>query len=284
MAWNFYFKDRTGAQNGPVTLDELVNLAKSGRIAPDCLVWSEGGEPKPARSHPAISSLFGERAASGAEGAGPLEADFPVWGLFWRAIVFVFGTVLILPAPWVGLWFYRFVAEHIALPAGRRLRLESSLGESWWIFAGLGLAAVLGEAPASEGGSSQFIMQILSMALSVWLTVRLIDWFCRSLRAESGGLSLAFEGSPVAYFGWVLLFSFSLLTIIGWAWVLKYQLRWLCRNVIGTHGFEFVGSGLDLLWRVLLLTLSFAFLLPAPWVLRWFVQWYASQIVARSAA
>ncbi|WP_374545757.1 DUF4339 domain-containing protein [Rhodoblastus sp.] len=282
MAWNYYFKDRSGAQNGPVTLEELSALAQSGRIAPDCLVWAEGGEPKPAGQHPALAGLFVGRAAAGAGGAGPLEPGFPVWGLFWRSIVFIFGMALIIPAPWVGLWFYRFIADHVALPGGARLRLESSIGESWWLFAGLGVAEMIGPAFADSGGRGA--AQIVSLALSIWLTVRLIDWFCRSLRAERGGLSLFFEGGALAYFGWIVLFSLSIFTIIGWAWALKYMIRWLCAKVSGTHAFEFVGTGLDLLWRILLLTLAFAFVLPIPWALRWFIEWYVSQIVVAPRA
>jgi hypothetical protein len=51
--------------------------------------------------------------------------------------------------------------------------------------------------------------------------------------------------------------------------------------VVGTHAFEFIGSGLDLLWRSLVLALALGFLLPFPWALRWFVDWYVSQIVVK---
>ncbi|WP_298428205.1 GYF domain-containing protein [Rhodoblastus sp.] len=281
MAWNYFFKDRSGAQNGPVSLDELVTLARVGRVAPDCLVWSEGGEPVPAARHPALAAIFAEIAAAPAAGIGPLLPSFPVWGLFWRAVVMVFAVALILPAPWAGLWFYRWVAEQVALPGGRRLRLESSVGECWYIFAGTGLSEMIG--PALAGTRYHSVASLLAMAFSVWLTVRMIVWFCRSLRLEQGGLALRFEGGFLPYFGWIVLLSLSFVTIIGWAWVLKYQTRWVCANVAGSHGFEFVGSGWDFLWRSLVLALALAFLLPFPWALRWFAEWFVSRIVVRSA-
>ena len=277
MAWNYYFKDRSGGQNGPVTLEELVILARSGRIAPEALVWAEGGEAMAAAKHPELAAIFAQIATAPPGVSGPLRASFPVWRLFWRSIVFGFAILLILPAPWAGLWFYRWLAGHVALPGGRRLSLQSGLGECWYIFAGLGLVDYIG--PAFSQTSGQGAASVVALVLSVLLTVRLIDWFCRSLVVESGGLSLAFEGGFWPYLGWVLLLAISTLSIIGWAWVLKYQIRWLCSKITGTHAFEFIGEGLSLLWRTLALVVAFAFLLPIPWALRWFAEWYASQIV-----
>jgi hypothetical protein len=282
MAGNYYFKDRSGAQNGPVSVEELAALARAGRIAPDSLVWAEGGEPMMAANHPALAAIFAQIAAATPAGAGPMEPSFPVWGLFWRSIVLMFAIAFIIPAPWAGLWFYRWLAEQVALPGGRRLWLESTLGECWYIFAGLGLVELIG--PGLSGSQAQGSASLIALALSVFLNVLLIGWFCRSLREEQGGLSLAFEGGFLAYFGWVLLLAFSMLTIIGWAWVLKYMMRWICANVVGTHAFEFVGSGLDLLWRSLVLALALGFLLPFPWALRWFVDWYVAQIVVSPRA
>ena len=279
MAWNYYFEDRKGAQNGPVSLEELATLAKAGRIAADCLVWAEGGEPKPAAAFPELAAALAEFAAAAPAGAGPLQPSFPVWGLFWRAIVLVFGVALIIPAPWVGLWFYRWLAEQVALPGGRRLYLESSIGECWYIFGGMGLSEMIG--PAFAESRYQGLGSLFSLILSVLLTVLLIQWFCRSLRAEQGGFSVSFEGGFWGYFGWVLLMVLSMFTVIGWAWVLKYQTRWICRNVVGSHSFEFVGTGLDFLWRSLVLVLALAFLIPFPWALRWMTEWFVSSIVAR---
>ncbi len=279
MAWNFFFRDRSGAQNGPVSLEELVILAKSGRIAPDDLVWAEGGAPQRAASHPALSDVFAQIASASPESgaAGPLEPSFPVWGLFWRSIVLLIAFALIIPAPWAGLWYYRWIAEHVALPGGRRLWLESSLGECWYIFVGMILVEFIN--PAFAGSRAQGLAALVAMALSVFLSLLLVGWFCRSLRAERNGLSLDFEGGFWAYLGWVVLLGLSMLTIVGWAWVLKYQIRWLCSKVVGTHAFEFVGTGLDLLWRTLVVVLALGFLLPFPWALRWFTEWYVSQII-----
>jgi hypothetical protein len=283
MAWNYFFKDRSGAQNGPVTLDELVALAKAGRVAPDCLVWGEGGDPMRADKYLALAEVFAQRAqAPAAGGTGPLQPSFPVFGLFWRSIVLAIGTALVIPAPWVGLWFYRWLAEQIALPGGSRLSLTSSVGECWWIFAGIGLSELID--PAFRGSQAHSLASIFALFLNVWLTLRLIAWFCGALRAESGGLSISFLGGFWPYFGWIALLILSFATIVGWAWVLKYQNRWICSNIAGTHAFEFVATGFDILWRSLVLILGFAFILPIPWALCWFFNWYVSQFVVRPRA
>jgi hypothetical protein len=283
MAGNFFFKDRSGAQNGPVSLEELATLARTGRLAPDCIVWGDGVEPSPASAFDALATAFRDaKTAAASSGRGPLEPFFPVWGLFWRSVVFTIGMALILPAPWVGVWFYRFVADHVALPGGRRLRLESSVGQSWWIFAGLGLGEILSSVRADAQAGA--FANLVGLGLSIWLTVRLMDWFCRSLRAEGDGLSLGFSGETYVYFGWFVLLVFSFFTIVGWAWAMKYLFRWVCAKVVGTHAFEFIGTGWDILWRTLVLLFAMAFLIPLPWALRWFQNWFVSQIVVTPAA
>lgn len=287
MPGNFFFKDRSGAQNGPVSLEELATLVRTGRLAPDCLVWGDGVEPSPASAFDALAAAFRESSISrvapaAAAGRGPLWPFFPVWGLFWRGLVFAIGLTLIVPAPWVGVWFYRFLTEHVALPGGRRLHLESTVGQSWWIFAGLGLTSDLNTFTADSQALAY--ASLVAFALGAWLTVRLIDWLCRSLRAEGGGLSLVFAGESYVYFGWSVLLLLSLLTIVGWAWVLKYMFRWVCAKVVGTHAFEFVGTGWDILWRSLVMLLALAFVIPLPWAGRWFQHWFISQIVVTPAA
>jgi hypothetical protein len=78
--------------------------------------------------------------------------------------------------------------------------------------------------------------------------------------------------------GWWLLAFLSIYTIIGWAWVLRYTMRWSCRNVHGTLGFEFIGTGWGILWRTIVFALGSMFLIPFPWLLRWYSVWFVRQI------
>ena len=70
----------------------------------------------------------------------------------------------------------------------------------------------------------------------------------------------------------------SFVTIIGWAWVIKFTMQWICRNVRGTARFEFTATGLSVLWRTLVFALLSALVIPIPWILRWYTTWYISQV------
>jgi hypothetical protein len=283
MTWNYFFKDRSGGQNGPVSLDELIALAKVGRIAPDCLVWSEGGEPAPAGQNPSLAAVFGAApVVGGAGGGGPLIPDLPAWGLFWRGVVLSIGVALVVTAPWAGLWFYRWVSSRISLAAGQRLSLQSEVGDCWPIFVGIGLTQVI---PVYfKGGWAHGSVQLLCSLASMALAWMLVGWFCRSLRSENGALNIAFQGGVGPYIGWSLLMGLSIFTIIGWAWVLKFQMRWICRNVVGSHAFDFVGSAWEILWRTFAMVIGCMFILPIPWVLSWYANWVVSQFVVTPGA
>src|SRR5271157_3097591 len=70
---------------------------------------------------------------------GPLVPSFPAWGLAWRSIVYVIGVGFVIPAPWAGVWYWKWFVSRIALPGGRPLRLEAKVSDIWYVFVGLGL-------------------------------------------------------------------------------------------------------------------------------------------------
>jgi hypothetical protein len=271
MAGNYYFKDRSGGQNGPVSFDELVALAKAGRLAPDCLVWPEAGEPAAARSFPGLGEAFGQsQAFATPTGQGPLVGDFPGWGLLWRAYVFALGLFSVVFAPLAGRWYYKFIASRVSLPNGRRLFVDSTLSSCWWMFLGLSLAiltplvvmmsllsgnpeALHGHNPAAlqEQMAHLWPIRIAANIAAFVLNYIILRWFVGCLRSEDGALNIAFTGGFWGFIGWNLLIVFSVFTIIGWAWALAGFFRWMCRSTLGTHAFAFVGSGWQILWRSL---------------------------------
>ncbi len=283
MTWNYFFKDRSGAQNGPVSLDELAALTLQGRLAPDCLVWAEGGEPAAAAAFPVLAQAFRQKPGfAPASGTGPLQADLPAWGLFWRGVVYVVGVAMVVPAPWAGRWFYNWFAGRIALPNGRRLFLESSIGACWLIFAGIGLAAIV---PDFFRHTDAYPYARLASGLSSEaLAFLLVGWFSRSLRSEDGALDIGFGGGFWAYLGWDLLMVLSLVTVVGWAWVARSKMRWICRHAGGSHQFEFVASGWQILWRTFAMLLGSALVVTIPWLMRWYLSWCIAQIVAAPGA
>lgn len=288
MAWNYYFKDRSGAQNGPVSLEELIEVARAGRLAPDCLVWPEGGVPKPARDIPEIVAAMRAPTNSVLAGGGPLQADFPVWELLWRSVVFTLGIIFIVPAPWAGPWFYGWLAARVRLPNGRRLHLDSPFAASAALFFFFALAAVApaiytvavgADHPGAAKGADVQAIRLVGNVVEFVCSFLLIRWFSRALRSEDGALRVGFEGGFWPYLGWNMLAGFSIFTVIGWAWVARFLMRWICRNTLGTHAFEFVGEGSSILWRTILLVFGAAFIIPIPWLAAWYYNWFVSQIV-----
>lgn len=133
---------------------------------------------------------------------GPLRPDFPVWGLFGRALLYVIGQVVIVAAPWTATGFYRFLSQHVSLPDGRRLRFAGQPVDIWYILIGLAVLGWLHQ--AHHAGISAAATLVTSL-----LTVPLLRWFCASLRTEDDQLKLSFKGETLAYLGWSILFIVS---------------------------------------------------------------------------
>lgn len=215
----------------------------------------------------------------GAFAMGPLRPSFPVWGLFGRSLLYVVGQILIFPAPWTATGYYRFLAEQVALPDGRRLRFSGQPGDIWYVFVGLALLGWLHN--TRHAGVTAAVILVTAL-----LTVPVMRWFCANLRTEDRMLQLSFNGEALAYLGWSILFLLSLVTIIGWAWVIKATIQWICRSVSGTVAFSFTASAPAILGRTVLLVLLCTLILPIPWAIRWYADWFASQfsVIAPNAA
>ena len=62
-----------------------------------------------------------------------------------------------------------------------------------------------------------------------------IRWIASNLSSNGQKLPIAFEGSALGYVGWQVLMYISIITIVGWAWVITAWMRWICRNMSGTR-------------------------------------------------
>lgn len=279
MSGDFWYLDRERNQRGPVAQEEIIRLIGEDAIGRDTLIWTSGlNDWSPAGEIESFSACFGASAppapptggpSTGGWQKGPLIPSLPLWGLLGRSLLLTIGSLLIIPAPWTTTSYYRWLVEHIALPDGTRLSFAGKPGDIWYVFVGIGALAWAGEIR---------YFGFVAFLLSCVLGVMVIKWFCANLRSADGRIQLSFEGGYWTYIGWYVLLGFSVLTIIGWAWVLKLMMQWICRNVRGAPGFEFTATGLSLLWRSLAVTLLCVFVIPIPWALRWYASWYISQI------
>ena len=207
----------------------------------------------------------------GSAGGGQLSIELGLWAFLGRSILFVIGMLLVIPAPWVAVSYYRWVASRITVPGRPNFAFTGQVGDIWYVFVLLALC--------SYGGSTgRIAVQLIVIVLQAFLSWMILRWIATNLSSNGQQLPITFEGSPLIYVGWHLLMYVSFITIVGWAWVITAWMRWNCRNVRGTRrDIAFKASGLDVLWRTIVFAVACVFLIPIPWVLRWYTQWYVSQ-------
>lgn len=285
-----WYVDASGNRAGPIELTQAVGLVKTGMIGPATLVWAEGmtdwavasqapllagqfAAAPPAVTPPPASppTIVAPASAAPAIAGGALASDATAWGLFWRVIVFSFGNLLVIPAPWLGTMWWGYVGRTTRLPGGAALRFSGLPSDIWWVFVLSALLPFLGAIPFA------FLITLPLSFVMQWLTVR---WFVGKLETPRGALS--FSGGFWGLFGYGLLVGVSFITIIGWAWALKAMIAWGCRHVQGPVRFEFRGAGLEILWRTLVVMLVSCLVVTIPWMMAWQYRWYVSQIHAEA--
>jgi GYF domain 2 len=289
MADRSWFFASRGQQQGPYAEAQLREFIARGTVGADTLVWSEGmTDWQRAGDIPGLVSAAsgartapysgGSPAGTGRAGGGPLSIDLGVWSLLGRSLLFVIGIGLVVPGPWVGTSFYRWIVSRLYVPGRPNLAFNGQVGDLWYVFVLMGLM--------TGAGLFRNYVQLFAIPVEAFLSWMLLRWLASNLSSNGQPLPIAFTGSAWVFIGWQILLYVSFITIIGWAWVATAWMRWNCRNVSGTRReIVFNATGLQVLWRTLVFALGFAFLIPIPWVLRWYVCWYVSQfaLVDRTA-
>ena len=290
MADRSWFFASDGTQQGPYPEGRLREFIANRTLTAETLVWTEGmanwqragdipGLLSGAAAPPAVPWRADLAAGAGGYDGGTLSIDLPLWPLLGRSLLFVIGTLLVIPAPWVATSFYRWMASRIHLPGRPNFAFTGQVGDIWYIFIAMGVMTWLGRVDLNN-------LQYLSIPVQAVLSWMVVRWVASSLSSNGQPLPTDFEGSAVGYVGWTLLMYVSVITIVGWAWVVTAWMRWMCRNVTGTHReIAFNATGLEVLWRTVLFVVGCALVIPIPWVLRWYTGWYVSQfaLVGRTA-
>jgi len=276
-----------GQQQGPYPEAQFRDLIARGQVTAQTLVWAEGmagwqkagevpglvaGGGGPPPMVPQGGAVMG---AGGDEGAGhagePLSLVIELWGLLGRSILFVIGLLLVIPAPWVATNFYRWVVSRLVVPGRPNLAFTGQIGDIWWVFVLLGLCSY----GSVTGYSSVPIALVVVQGFLSWVMVK---WVASNISSNGQKLPISFAGSALGYVGWFLLLNISIITIIGWAWVITAWMRWCCRNISGTHReVTFNAPGLGVLWRTIVFAIACGFIIPIPWMLRWYTKWMVSQ-------
>ncbi|MDP3693983.1 DUF4339 domain-containing protein [Bradyrhizobium sp.] len=284
MAARSWFYASEGQQQGPFPEIQLRELIARGTITADTLVWTEGMANwqraaeipglAPGASGPPAMPRSGGAARTGGYSEGPLSIDFGILDFAWRSIVLFFGLVLVIPAPWVLVWYIKWFVPCVNVPGRPNLSFEgAAMTIVPWYFGAVVLFIGVAMTGIELLNNLMFFVQIALY----WLFVR---WFFANLASNQQPLGLSFSGSFWAYLGWTVLAIISVITIIGWAWVYVAALRWVCRNIQGTRReILFVGTGLEFLWRAVVAAIGTIFIIPIPWVYRWMSRWLASQTI-----
>jgi uncharacterized protein DUF4339 len=301
MSDRSWFYASQGQQQGPFPEAQFRSLIARGTVTPDTLVWTDGmsgwqraGDvsglaPAAASRPPTVPQPGSPIAGAGGQyqpgdqyqysagspgGDGSLSVDFEILEFTWRSIVLGIGMILIIPAPWVLVWYLKWIVPCVQVPGRPNL---SFAGQAMtlvpWYFGAIVLIIVV----ALTGIHWLNNLMVLVQIALYWLFFK---WFITNLASNGQPLGLSFVGSPWAFLGWSVLAAISFITIIGWAWVYVASMRWFLRNIEGSRREAvFNGTGLEFLWRSIVAAIACAFIIPIPWMYRWLMQWLASQTV-----
>jgi len=287
MSNRSWFYASNGQQQGPYPEAQLRDLITRGMVGADTLVWTEGmsgwqrageipglvpgGSAPPPLSHPDAPPPMAGGDYAGGYAGGVLSADLPLWPLLGRSLLFVIGMLLIIPAPWTATGFYRWMVSRLYVPGRPNMGFTGQPLDIWYVFIAIGVLTYIGSADL-------YYLQYLSIPIQALLSWMIIRWIAANLSSNGQQLPISFDGNALHYIGWQVLLYVSFITIIGWAWVITAWMRWICRNINGTHReVIFLGSGLEVLWRSIVFGIACIFIIPIPWVLRWYANWYVSQ-------
>lgn len=297
MADRVWFYADGGKQLGPYSEDQFRDLIAAGTIAAATYVWAEGmagwqragdvpgllagGARPPGPPLAGVSSP----SSSAPMAAGALSINLGTFRLFislfgWALLLMV-GMLLVIPAPWVATYFYRWIVARLEVPGRPNLGFTGKVGDIWWVFILIGLSSYVNVV------EDTWWLPLLVVILQAFLSWMVLRWLTANLASDGQPLGLSFNGDLWPYVGWQLLFCLSFITIIGWAWVLTAWMRWIARNIEGTRrAVVFTGSGWEVLWRTLVFGIGCMFIIPIPWALAWYTRWYVGRfaLVSREAA
>ena len=181
-------------------------------------------------------------------------------------------TILIIPQGWAVSLLSGWYANNLAFSDGRTATFTGRGSQIWGYFILMFvLAILLAWIPV--------IGNIIYLLLSLRIQLAVVRWFFSHMQLSTGH-NLRFEGDYWPFVGWYLLWFVSFITIIGWAWVSSGGMRWLCRNVdLGQEHLEFVGSGVEFLWRGIIALLGSILIITIPWLAVWYIRWITSNIL-----
>ncbi len=200
----------------------------------------------------------------------------PLFGRYFFAFL---ASILVIPAPWMAAWFSKWFVDQTKVDDGTQLTFEGQGGEIWLPTMLIILLGWFGNLPWPEVAPPGLAMArpLLLLPINILLYLLVFRWLVASVRLNGNG-RISFVGSYWPYLGYYLFYVVSIVSIVGWAWVLAAWVRWQCRNVAGDASFTFSGKGHEILWRCVVTMLACLLVIPIPWVSVWLTRWFLSQV------
>jgi hypothetical protein len=187
----------------------------------------------------------------------------------WLIPAWILSVVLAIAGAWVCAGACRWFCRHLRFSDDTRADFSGRGGQilGWWV-----LCVLPGHdwnVPAPAG----VLLDIALFFLGLWGTLNILRWFVGHVTLSSSR-GFSFLGTYVELLGWEILLALSVLTVIGWAWVLAAMCRWMARSTRGDDiALRFHGVGLQILWRTVVAILCSIPIVTIPFVWLWYTRW-----------
>ena len=224
MSSRSWFYASEGTQQGPYFEVQFRELIAAGTVTPDTLVWSEGMTGwQAAREIPGLLSngsrppAFPPSGGALTHAGGPVSIDVGLWELLGRGLVFVFGFLLVIPAPWVATNFYRWMVSRLRVPQRPDLAFTGQPMDIWYVFIGMALLTYVG----------WYILLILSSITIIgwaWVVTAWMRWNCANI--DGTRREIVFNATGLEMLWRTLLFGLGCALLIPIPWAMRWYAQW----------------------------------------------------------
>lgn len=223
---------------------------------------------------PTSSPSVPTHPTDGTDAAERFDLEASALGLFFRILGAGIALLYVIPAPWIACWISGWFVSRIRLNGRPRLVFRGTPGGVAVLALLYALVIVVGAISGADDDLTS--VQAMASLASIPLTWAYLRWVIN--HSQLDGRPLRFDGSLWVYLGWTLLAYASIVTIVGWAWVLAAFYRWIAGQVQDAGGeLRFVAKGHEVLWRTIVYILFCIPIVTIPWALRWFLGWIVQQ-------
>jgi hypothetical protein len=198
-------------------------------------------------------------------------------------------AVTVVGLPYSLVLYYRWIARKTETANGNTFTFKGGVGLLYALIGSVVLLSVMEQVVLFlvimyRSGSPIGILPLLAVKLPVQFAVGsafyflLARYFLANLR-DAQQRKADFRAPFWGFVGRNILFNLSVFTIIGWAWVMCWYIRWVLRHtLIEGARIRFTATGLGVLWRAIAFTICCVPIVTAPWATARYYRWFFSMI------